>query len=136
MRASRLPHQPKQSYWASNVVFGVGSGTHSLITGVFRGVGGVLYEPYIGIKSNGLRGGFVGIFKGIGGLGWRPIKGGFDFIAQPVAGILNTPGYIYRSMTKKRDATSVKVTNFKIFGFEEDQSKVLFGMDDEQFALS
>ena len=81
MRASRLPHPPKQSYWASNVVLGVGSGTQSLISGVFRGVGGVIYEPYLGIKSNGLRGGFLGIFRGIGGLVSRPIKGGFDFIA-------------------------------------------------------
>jgi hypothetical protein len=32
----------------------------------------------------------------------------------------------------RRDSTSVKVTNFKIFGFEEDQSKMLFGMEDEE----
>jgi hypothetical protein len=122
MRASRLAHPPKQSYWASNVVVGVGQGTHSLFSGVFRGVGGILYEPYLGIKSDGLRGGFIGIFKGIGGLVGRPIRGGFDFITQPVVGFLNTPSFIYKKLTLKSDPSSVKVTNFKIFGMEEDQS--------------
>ena len=50
MRASRLPFPPMESYWASNVVYGVGCGTQSLFTGIARGVGGVLYEPYIGAK--------------------------------------------------------------------------------------
>lgn len=139
MRASRQPHPPKESYWASNVVFGVGSGTQSLISGVLRGVGGILYEPYLGAKANGLRGGFAGIFKGIGGLVGRPIKGGFDFIAQPIAGVFNTPSFIYKKLTIKKDPTSMKVTNFKIFGIDcnpyEDQSQMLFGLDEEQFGL-
>ena len=135
MRASRLPFPPKESYWASNVVFGVGTGTHSLLQGVFRGVGGIVYEPYLGAKTNGLRGGCWGVFKGLGGLVGRPIKGGFDFIAQPIAGVLNTPSFIYKRLTIKKDPTSMKVTNFKIFGLEnngnEDHSRMLFNLEDE-----
>ena len=81
MRASRLSHPPKKPYFASNVVTGVGVGTGSLLFGVFRGVGGIFYDPYLGAKTNGFRGGCIGMFKGIGGLVGRPIKGGFDFIA-------------------------------------------------------
>jgi hypothetical protein len=81
MRASRLAHPPKESYWASNAVSGVGTGAQSLVLGVFKGVGGVIYEPYLGAKTNGFRGGCIGIFKGIRGLVGKPIKGGFDFIA-------------------------------------------------------
>jgi hypothetical protein len=81
MRASRLSHPPKKSYFASNVLQGVGVGTGSLLMGVFRGVGGIFYDPYLGAKTNGFRGGCIGMFKGIGGLVGRPIKGGFDFIA-------------------------------------------------------
>ena len=50
MRASRLPFPHMESYWASNVVYGVGCGTQSLFRGIAHGVGGVLYEPYIGAK--------------------------------------------------------------------------------------
>ena len=50
MRASRLPF-PDSGYWASNVVSGVGLGTQSLISGVARGIGGVVYEPYSGFSK-------------------------------------------------------------------------------------
>ena len=113
-----MPHPPKKGYWASNPFSGVGTGTHSLLNGIARGVGGVLYEPYYGAKTNGFRGGCIGIFKGIGGLIGRPVKGGFDFIAQPIAGVLNTPSYLYKRLTIVKDPSSMKVTNFKIFGIE------------------
>lgn len=83
------------------------------------GVGGVFYEPYLGVKKRGIYGGCVGIVKGIGGLVQRPLKGGFEFFAQPVAGLCNTPGFIYKKLTTKKDPTSMKVTNFKIFGIDE-----------------
>ncbi len=50
--------------------------------------------------------------KGIGGLVAYPIKGTFDFVAQPIAGIINTPNYIYKKITHKKDPTSVKLVNF------------------------
>jgi hypothetical protein len=80
MKASRLPY-PKESYWASNIVYGIGCGTSSLLYGVIRGVGGVVYDPYIGCKQRGLKGGGIGVVKGLGGLVGRPIKGCFDFVA-------------------------------------------------------
>jgi hypothetical protein len=43
MRSSRLPHPDKQSYWASNFVYGFGTGTSSLIRGVLGGVSGIIY---------------------------------------------------------------------------------------------
>ena len=118
MRASRLAH-PIVSYWASNVVSGVGLGTQSIVYNVALGVGGVLWEPYNGIRQRGIYGGCVGIVRGIGGLVRRPLKGGFEFFAQPVAGLCNTPGFIYKKLTHKKDPTSMKITNFKIFGIDE-----------------
>ena len=91
-----MAYPPKESYWAPNLVRGVGRGTGSLVYGVCRGVGGVVYEPYIGAKQRGFRGMSLGFFKGLGGLIGRPIKGGFDFLAQPIAGALNTPNYLYK----------------------------------------
>ena len=85
------------------MVYGVGTGTSSLVKGVFRGVGGVIYEPYVGAKTKGFRGGVYGIAKGIGGLVGRPIKGGFDFIAQPIVGVLNTPSFIKKKYWKKQE---------------------------------
>lgn len=41
--------------------------------------------------------------KGIGGLVGRPIKGGFDFIAQPLVGVLNTPTFIYKKYWSKSE---------------------------------
>ena len=101
LAASRLPF-PNQKYWASNVVYGVGTGTQSLFRGVIRGIGGVVYEPYHGAKTKGFRGGCYGMAKGIGGLVGRPIKGGFDFIAQPIVGVINTPTFIYKKFWNKR----------------------------------
>ena len=72
------------------------------------GLGGVFYEPYIGAKKHGFRGGFVGVGKGLGGLIGRPVKGVFDFLAQPIVGLRNTPNFIYKKMTTKYDATSIK----------------------------
>jgi hypothetical protein len=119
MRSSRLPYPPAQSYWASNVVYGVGIGSQSLVTGIAKGVGGVLYEPYIGARDHGFKGGCVGVAKGIGGLIARPIKGTFDFLAQPIVGLRNTPMFMYKKLSHKKDPTSIKgVMNFKIFGLE------------------
>jgi len=115
MRASRLPF-PDSSYWASNVVSGVGLGTQSLISGVARGIGGAVYEPYVGLKREGLYGGLTGMGRGLSYLIYRPIKGGFDFIAQPIAGALNTPNFIYTKFAMQNDPTSFRATNFKIFG--------------------
>ena len=115
MRASRLPNTDS-SYWATNVVSGVGLGTQSLISGVARGLHGVMYEPYAGLKKEGLYGGLTGMGRGLRYLIWRPIKGGFDFIAQPIAGALNTPKFIYTKFAIQNDPTSFRATNFKIFG--------------------
>lgn len=111
-----MPYPQGQSYWAGNIVSGIGYGTSSMIYGVMRGVGGVVYDPYIGMKQKGLRGGSIGVVKGLGGLVGRPIKGCFDFVAQPIVGVINTPHWMYKKLTLKKDPTSVKETNFKIFG--------------------
>jgi len=119
MRASRLPFPPAESYWAGDVLTGVGKGTTSLVTGVRQGVSGVLHEPYRGAVERGFVGMSIGIVRGIGGFVLMPMKGGFDFIAQPIVGFFNTPQYIYRKLTQEVDATLAKEANFKIFGIEE-----------------
>jgi hypothetical protein len=81
MKTSRMPYPPGQAYWANNVVSGVGRGTSSMLYGVIRGVGGIVYDPYIGAKQAGFKGGSIGVVKGLAGVVHRPIKGCFDFVA-------------------------------------------------------
>ncbi len=81
MRSSRLQHPQQDSYWASNIVYGVGIGTQSLVKGITYGIGGVVYQPIIGGNKNGFSGFSYGVVKGIGGLVAYPVKGTFDFIA-------------------------------------------------------
>ena len=42
---------------------------------------GIVYEPIKGVKSNGVKGGLTGVAKGIGGVVYRPTKGAFDLLA-------------------------------------------------------
>ena len=94
-----------------------------MIYGVIRGVGGIVYDPYIGCKQRGLKGGGIGVVKGLGGLVGRPIKGCFDFVAQPIVGVINTPHYIYKKLIVKKDPNEPKVTNFAIFGVDQKEIK-------------
>ena len=80
MQASKLPY-PKESKWASNVVFGIGLGTTGLFKQLGKGVSGVVTEPYKGAKREGLYGGAKGVGKGLVGLVRRPLIGGFDLIS-------------------------------------------------------
>ena len=52
-----------------------------MLYGVIRGVGGIVYDPYIGAKQAGFKGGSIGVVKGLAGVVHRPIKGCFDFVA-------------------------------------------------------
>jgi hypothetical protein len=103
MRAARQPFPPPESYWANNVASGLGRGTSSMLRNVALGVGGIIYEPYIGIKKKGYKGAPVGFFKGLGGFFFRPIKGCFEFVAHPVVGIINTPNFIYSKIKVKKN---------------------------------
>lgn len=80
-----------------------------------------MYEPYIGAKQNGIKGGGIGVFKGLGGFVYRPLRGCFEFIAHPVVGMIRSPFYIYKRIKVKKDPTDVKQTNFKIFGLSDDK---------------
>ena len=119
MRASRTPFPEEDSYWAGDVVTGVGKGTTSLLVGLGQGVGGLVIEPYRGAQESGIIGMSIGLFRGIGGLFFRPLRGGFDFITQPIVGILNTPQCIYRKLTQEVEVYPIKEVNFKIFGIED-----------------
>lgn len=112
-----MNHAPKASYWASNIIYGVGLGTKSLAEGICYGIGGVVYEPYKGARDHGLRGLPGGVAKGIFGFVGRPVKGTFDFIAQPIAGAINTPNFLYKKIVGS-DENSHRTTNFKLFGLE------------------
>ena len=50
-------------------------------TNLIGGVGGVVYQPYKGARSKGIKGMTIGVFKGIGGLIGYPIKGSLELIA-------------------------------------------------------
>lgn len=118
MRASRTPFPSGDSYWAGDIVTGVGKGTTALIYGLGQGLGGLVIEPYRGAQENGFIGMSLGIFRGIGGFILRPLRGGFDFITQPIVGIIYTPHCIYRKLTETPVQDAIKEINFKIFGIE------------------
>ena len=80
LTASRQPYPPPESYWAPDVLRGVGWGAYSLVLNVAYGLGGVLYEPYKGAKEEGIVGFSYGVARGLGGLIYRPIRGSFDLI--------------------------------------------------------
>lgn len=63
----------------------------------------------------------IGIFRGIGGFILRPLRGGIEFITQPLVGIIYTPHCIYRKLTEPRAKDAFKEINFKIFGIEQYQ---------------
>jgi hypothetical protein len=48
MKSSRLGFPPKESIWASNVLYGLGLGTKSLLSEIIFGVKGVVTEPIKG----------------------------------------------------------------------------------------
>lgn len=101
MTASRLPYPPKDAYFASNVASGAKRGSFSLAKGIALGVSGVVIDPYLGSKKGGVKGGLKGVAKGFSGLLTKPVKGGFDFIAQPIAGAIKTPKYLYNKIKRK-----------------------------------
>lgn len=51
IQASKTAHAPPDSYWASNIVFGIGMGVCSFAEGWVTGVGGVIYQPIIETKK-------------------------------------------------------------------------------------
>lgn len=81
---------------------GIGRGTGSVVWEVGRGISGVVYEPYIGIKKKGFKGGMKGMGLGLAGLVGRPIKGGLTFVAQTGVGVVNTPKWIGKKLKKKK----------------------------------
>lgn len=93
--------RPSSSKWADDVVTGIGKGTGSVVWQVGRGISGVVYEPYIGAKKKGFKGGALGVGKGLVGLVGRPIKGSLTFVAQAGAGVVNTPIWIGKKFKKK-----------------------------------
>ena len=66
------------------------------------GVIGVLAEPYKGAKKNGFKGGVKGIGKGIVGLITKPVGGTIMLFTKTARGINNTPGTLYKGLTKKK----------------------------------
>ena len=105
-----MPFSTGKKKWASNVLSGFGRGTSLALTGVAKGIGGVVYEPYKGAKEKGFKGGAKGVGKGLAGFVTKPLKGGFEFFAQPIVGLGNTPSFLKKKMMKKKNGT--RDTNF------------------------
>jgi vacuolar protein sorting-associated protein 13A/C len=66
------------------------------------GISGIVTEPYEGAKKNGFKGGAIGMGKGIVGFIFRPLKGGYFFLAHFIVGLGNTPFYIMNKLKKKK----------------------------------
>jgi vacuolar protein sorting-associated protein 13A/C len=66
------------------------------------GIYGVVAEPIKGAKKNGLKGGVKGFGKGIIGLFAKPVGGTIQFFTKTARGINNTPGTLYKGLTKRK----------------------------------
>uniref|UniRef100_A0A7S3J189 Uncharacterized protein n=1 Tax=Euplotes harpa TaxID=151035 RepID=A0A7S3J189_9SPIT len=85
----------KKKKQPSNIISGLFSGTTIMISSIFKGVAGLVVEPYKGAKSEGVKGATLGVGKGILGLICKPIAGSIDLVTYTTRGIGNTPGTIF-----------------------------------------
>ncbi|EAL65154.1 RhoGAP domain-containing protein [Dictyostelium discoideum AX4] len=82
---STTPVKPK------TFVDGALRGVWSIGVGVVNGAKGIVEQPYLGAKNNGL-GGFVkGVAKGVSGVVILPAVGVLEFFSYTTQGIYNTP---------------------------------------------
>ena len=58
-----------------NLASGIGYGGMAFATGLFRGLTGIVYEPYKGARKKGVKGFGVGIGKGLVGVVAKPVGG-------------------------------------------------------------
>lgn len=128
----KTQHPPLESYWADNIVTGLGKGAKSFAWGVARGIGGVIYDPINETVKRGVIGLPVGIAKGVGGLVGRPAKGCFDMVAQPVVGCIKTPGFVYNKLMRPEDTIKPGKQNFGLFGLQSTQFGSEKGDDDDE----
>jgi len=73
--------------WAKNFKNGCKFGSHFAANEVRRAFTGIILEPKNGFKNKGMKGGAIGFGKGLAGFFGRPLRGGFNFIAQPIVGL-------------------------------------------------
>ena len=118
MRVSQLPYPSSKQrlLMATNLLSGFKTGTYKILLGLSKGVSGVVTEPYYGAKKKGFKGGSIGLGKGLGGLIYRPIRGGLEFVAYPLAGAVNTPAYLRRRIKQKKKEDDANFN--KIFGYD------------------
>ncbi|KAJ3364419.1 hypothetical protein GGF32_001943 [Allomyces javanicus] len=83
-QVSRARNRPRHA------VYGVTTGTKSLVSGVFSGVTGVVMRPIEGAEKEGVGGFFKGVGKGLVGLASKPVVGLFDMASNLSEGIKNT----------------------------------------------
>jgi len=58
-----------------NLASGIGYGSWAFCKGIVTGIGGLVYEPYIGARKKGAKGLAVGVGKGVIGLVAKPVGG-------------------------------------------------------------
>ena len=84
------------------MIEGVGYGLKSTFTGIASGITGVVTNPIMGAKRDGMRGLIKGTYKGFSGLVVKPISGALDFFSKTSEGIKNTAGPKEQKVTKTR----------------------------------
>ena len=89
-----------------NLASGVGYGGMAFAKGLFRGITGIVYEPYKGAKKSGVKGFGVGMGKGLVGVVAKPVGGTVGLVGCTVQGAVSTPSTIKKAVTKKKDGTT------------------------------
>jgi len=83
----------KQQDAPKHAAEGLFEGGKSLGMGLFKGVTGLVTDPYKGAKNDGAKGFFTGVGKGLLGVVAKPTSGAVSFASQSLTGIGNTMDY-------------------------------------------
>ena len=89
-----------------NIASGIGYGGMAFAKGLFKGLTGIVYEPYKGAKKKGVKGFGVGMGKGLVGVVAQPVGGTVGLVGCTVQGAVSTPYTIKKAVTKKKDPTT------------------------------
>ncbi|KAN0000506.1 hypothetical protein ACTFIZ_000957 [Dictyostelium cf. discoideum] len=110
--SSSTPVKPK------TFVDGALRGVWSIGVGVVNGAKGIVEQPYLGAKNNGLGGFAKGVAKGISGVVILPAVGVLEFFSYTTQGIYNTPITVLdamKSSPKEEEMITVSAETPTIF---------------------
>jgi len=97
IRLRNIRRHKKSRHVGEGIVFGL----RDLVKGISQGLIGIIEQPYIGAKEEGVEGALKGVAKGFTGIVAKPVVGVIDLITRTSEGIKNTTT-IFDNLKKER----------------------------------